>query len=88
MYILILWLIITIGFLLYIQFSSTMGNIWIRNGQLSIIGAINVILYPFKEIKMWTYTQMWIINYWIWLLPLIILYIYKKKYINLNKGEN
>ena len=78
MYILIVWLLITIGFLLYIQFSSTMGNIWFRNGYFVPLGAIHLILFPFKEIKMWTFSSMWIINYWIWILPVILLILYQK----------
>ena len=60
-------IIITIIFLLYIQFSPQMGNVWWRENYFSPMGAINVILYPLKEVKMWN-INMWDINYFIWLL--------------------
>ena len=48
MYELIIWFILTILFLIYIQFSPDMGNIWIRSGRFMPIGAIKLIFYPFK----------------------------------------
>ena len=63
----ILFIIITTIFLLYIQFSPQMGNVWWRENYFSPMGAINVILYPLKEVKMWN-INMWDINYFIWLL--------------------
>ena len=76
MYEFILWFILTIGFLLYIQFSPDMGNIWIRSGYFAPMGALRLIIYPFKEIHIWTLSEMWIVNYWIWMLPVVILYLY------------
>lgn len=57
----------TIGFLLYIQYSPTMGNIWIRDGHFTPRGAIDVMLYPFRERQMWK-PKMWIINYPVWMM--------------------
>ncbi len=56
----------TVAFLLYIQFSPTMGNIWIRDGHFTPRGAIDVMLYPFREWQMWK-PGMWIINYPVWI---------------------
>lgn len=77
MYELIIWFILTILFLIYIQFSPDMGNIWIRSGRFMPIGAINLIFYPFKEKYMWLLPEMWIINYWIWMIPLFIVILFK-----------
>ena len=77
MYEFILWFILTVGFLLYIQFSPDMGNIWIRSGRFMPIGAFNLIIYPFKEVHMWLLPEMWIINYWIWMIPLFIVILFK-----------
>lgn len=71
----ILFIIITIIFLLYIQFSPQMGNVWWRENYFSPMGAINVILYPLKEVKMWN-INMWDINYFIWLLVFFIFYAF------------
>ncbi len=56
----------TVAFLLYIQFSPTMGNIWIRDGHFTPRGAVDVMLYPLTEWRMWK-PEMWIINYPIWI---------------------
>ena len=54
-----------------------MGNIWIRSGRFMPIGAFNLIIYPFKEVHMWLLPEMWIINYWIWMIPLFIVILFK-----------
>jgi|UniRef100_A0A6C0CX90 hypothetical protein len=68
---------LTVLFLLYIQFSPQMGNIWWREGHFTPMGAIYVMLHPLKEIKMWN-MEMWDINYFIWIVITIITnYVYK-----------
>jgi hypothetical protein len=60
--------IITLLFLLYIQYSPGMGNIWYRNNEyFSPMGALRVMVFPFQNVQMW-YPTMWDINYIIWLL--------------------
>jgi hypothetical protein len=60
--------IITVFFLLYIQYSPGMGNIWYRNNEyFSPMGAVNVMIFPFRNLQMW-YPTMWDINYIMWLL--------------------
>ena len=76
MYELAIWFILTILFLLYIQFSPDMGNIWLRSGYFMPMGAIKLIIYPFKEIHMWLLPEMWIINYWIWMIPFLMYILY------------
>ena len=66
-------ILITVVFLLYIQFSPTMGNIWYRCGYFTPMGALNVMVYPFKNILMWK-PNMWIINYPIWLIVSLVLF--------------
>ena len=57
----------TIGYILYIEFSPTMGNIWLRSGYFVPSNIIRLMLQPLHDIKMWIYTSMWPINYFIWL---------------------
>ena len=66
MYISIGFVILTILYLLYIQFSPGMGNIWYRNNEyFSFMGAWNVIMFPLQNSAMWD-ISMWDINYFIW----------------------
>jgi len=62
-------------FLFYIQFSPQMGNVWWREDYFSPMGAINVILYPLKELKMWD-IEMWDINYFIWIIIGLFFYTF------------
>ena len=71
------YVLITFIFLLYIQFSPKMGNIWYRNGYFVPRGAVNLMVYPLREIKMWN-PKLWDINYFIWI---IFTYIVMKLYI-------
>lgn len=71
-------LIITVTYLLYIQFSPQMGNIWWRDNYFSPYGAYELIIYPLVEFKMWN-IEFWDINYFIWiifgiLINIIIIY--------------
>jgi hypothetical protein len=65
----------TILYLLYIQFSPQMGNIWWREDHFTPMGAIYVMLYPLKEIKMWS-IEMWDINYFIWIIIGLFFYAF------------
>ena len=76
MYEFILWLILTCLYLIYIQFSPDMGNIWIRSGYFMPMSAINLMIYPLSEKYMWLFPEMWIINYWIWMIPLMLYILY------------
>ena len=76
---LLIEIFITVIYLLYVQFSPQMGNIWWRNDYFSPMGAIKIIVYPLYEIKMWN-MEFWDINYFIWLLFGVIIYFI----INLN----
>jgi len=64
---LLIEIFITVIYLLYVQFSPQIGNIWWRNDYFSPMGAIKIIVYPLYEIKMWN-IEFWDINYFIWLL--------------------
>jgi len=66
---------LTVLFLLYIQFSPQMGNIWWRDGYFTPMGALDVMLYPLKEIKMWN-IGMWDINYFIWIIIGLFFYAF------------
>ena len=68
------FLFTTIAFLLYIQFSPGMGNIWYRNNEyFSPMGAVNVILFPLQNGYMWA-PNMWDINYFMWVLVIGTIY--------------
>jgi len=70
------WSLITIIYLLYIQFSSTMGNMWIRNNRFVPYNALRLMAYPLYDYKMWIYTDMLAINYFAWIIVAYILYKY------------
>ena len=75
MYITIGFVLLTIFYLLYIQFSPGMGDIWYRNNEyFSLLGAWYVIIFPLQNSNMWHY-QMWDINYFVWVFLYIILVI-------------
>lgn len=62
------FVLLTFVYLLYIQFSPGMGNIWYRNNEyFSFMGAWKVIIYPLENNEMWHYT-MWDINYFVWIM--------------------
>ena len=63
----------TILFLLYIQFSPKMGNVWYRDGHFTPQGALNLMIYPFQNILMWN-PKVWDINYPIWIIISAILH--------------
>lgn len=50
-----------------------MGNIWLRNKRFVPSNAFNLMIHPLKHSYMWKYPQLWIINYWIWMIMLVIL---------------
>lgn len=66
--------LLLLGYLLYIQFSPGMGNIWYRNGEyFSPMGGVNVILYPLYSVEMWRF-EMWDLNFFLWILTFICVY--------------
>ena len=67
------YIFVTILFLFYIQYSPKMGNIWYRNGYFVPRGAINLMIYPLKEIKMWN-PKLWDINYFMWIIITYMFY--------------
>ena len=73
---LILITLLLVFYLLYVQFSPGMGNIWYRNNEyFSPMGAIKMILAPLHLYYM-LYPCMWDINFFIWILIYgIIFYI-------------
>lgn len=52
-------------YLLYVQFSPQIGNIWWRGNHFSPLGAIEIIKYPLQESRMWS-IEYWDVNYFIW----------------------
>ena len=86
---LLIEIFITIIYLLYVQFSPQIGNIWWRNDYFSPMGAIKIIVYPLYEIKMWN-VEFWDINYFIWLLFGVIIYfiIYLNNILYINENGN
>jgi len=86
------FLILTVFYLLYIQFSPGMGNIWYRNNEyFSFTGAWHVIIFPLQSREMWNYS-MWDINYFIWIsfymLIIILHHFHLKDYRYINFQYN
>ena len=79
MYIIILYLIF---YLAYLELSPGLGNIWFRLNAdnircINIMSAINIILYPLKNLTFW-YVQNWDLNFFIYYILIKILsYIYE-----------
>jgi hypothetical protein len=60
-------LLLYILYLLYIQFSPGMGNIWYRNNEyFSPMGAVNMTLSPLYLYYMW-HPSMWDLNFVMWI---------------------
>ena len=68
-------------YLMYIQFSPGMGNIWYRNDEyFSPMGAVKMILAPFYVKELWR-PEFWDINFIVWSLFYISAYFwYCSKY--------
>jgi hypothetical protein len=69
---------IFIVYSLYVQFSSTMGNIWLRPDNNNIIvfcpmNLINLILQPFIKSYFWNYKFL-PINFWFYLICYLVFY--------------
>lgn len=79
--------LLLIFYLLYIQYSPGIGNIWYRNNEYySPMGAVKMISAPLHLHYMW-YPSMWDINFFLWILAYIVLMIllhkidlYKRQY--------
>ena len=67
-----------LGFALYVQFSPTMGNIWLRDDHqgLRTFAPHNLLRLMAEPLRVWTpvgrafwcYPQLWIVNWPLWLL--------------------
>ncbi len=69
-------LFVTIIFSLYVQFSPTMGNIWLRNDSENItrfypMNLIRLMFYPFVESYFWQYSFL-PINFWVYLVVYLV----------------
>ena len=74
-------MILSGSFAAYLELNPRMGNIWIRDGHFSPIGIINVMKYPFQNLRMW-HPDMWDINFPMWIaLYSIGKILYKYKFI-------
>ena len=67
------------GFMVYIELSPNMGNVWYRYNSdnkkyVSLSSLVNILAYPLYNINMW-YPSSWDINYYIWLLITYNLFI-------------
>ena len=67
------YIIATILYILYIQFSPTMGNIWIRNGVFAPYNIIRLMIVPLYDWNYWSNTSLWMINYPLWILVVFII---------------
>ena len=65
-------------FSLYVQFSDSMGGIWIRkdsdnNNILCLNNLIILIFKPFTEWYFWSYDFL-LINFWVYLIVILIIF--------------
>ena len=66
------YLIATAIYIIYIEFSPTMGNIWIRNGVFAPYNIVHLMVAPLYNWNYWSYASMWMINYPLWLIIVFI----------------
>jgi hypothetical protein len=68
-----MWVILVLlGFAAYVQFSPTMGHIWLRRNDENKWVFVpdnlwNLMCAPLNHLSFW-YPSMWIINVFVWLL--------------------
>ena len=73
MYISIGFVVLTIFYLLYIQYCPGMGDIWYRNNQYyCFMGAWKVMIFPLQNSAMWN-ISMWDINYFVWIIVYVLI---------------
>jgi len=70
-------LIIFVIFSLYVQFSPTMGNIWLRNNHENNImfcpmNLVRLIFRPFVDGYFWRY-EFLAINFWVYLVVYLVI---------------
>ena len=53
--------VIVIVFLLNVQYSAGMGNVWIRDGRICPGNALRIAAFPLRERAMW-HPQFWDLN--------------------------
>lgn len=70
------YLIITIIYIIYIELDPKMGNIWIRNGKIAPYNIFRLMIAPLYDYNYWIYTDMWIINYPLWIILQTIINIF------------
>ena len=74
------YVFLLILYLLYVQFSPGMGNIWYRNEEyFSPMGAINMVLAPFYVPQLWL-PEFWDINFIVWTFLYVSIYFCYKFY--------
>ncbi len=54
-------------YLLYIEFSPGMGNIWWREKRLFLTGAISMLVNPLHDMTLWN-PSLWDLNFIVWLI--------------------
>lgn len=59
-------LIATIGYVLYLELSPGLGNIWWRNGQIMPSSILRMAAYALREPRVWL-PDMWDLNYFVWM---------------------
>jgi len=79
----------TLGYMVYVQFSPSMGKIWYRedsegNGYFSFGGLFDLIAYPLQNWRMWK-PELWDINYFMWILTAIAGQYLYQEYIQISE---
>jgi hypothetical protein len=69
---------LTLIYLLYIEFSPGMGNIWWRDNKLFLAGAVLMLTEPLYNKTLW-YPYLWDLNFVVWCIVCILIRLVVKK---------
>lgn len=58
-------LIASIGYILYLELSPGLGNIWWRDGRFMPMSILRMAGYALREPRIWL-PDMWDLNYFVW----------------------
>ena len=71
-------LVLVLLYLLYIEFSPGMGNIWWREKKLFLTGAISMLVNPLHDTTLWN-PSLWDLNFIVWLISFAFMDLSTKK---------
>ena len=72
-------LALVLFYLLYIEFSPGMGNIWWRDNKLFLAGAVSMFVNPLHNTTLWS-PSLWDLNFIVWLIGFAFIDLSIKNY--------